>query len=271
MERQNAHIAMPGNILPKPVYVAIASLDITECISCALGNGVSLISALSPTGRLEDTNAIRMRDNDENSPTFDSEGVVRGRVEVMKNDQLGWATVNSLLWDDGDAFITCRQIGTDLGYITVSREALEPSDIPVGSGETISIEVCPPGTQNILLCPPSNPLDIGFLGDLTYEMDVGIKCEFRQPVKMTCAICPAGTYSDAIGTSICTSCSEGTANANPVHKLHGRSLQQHARRHFSRHMSRVRGWEDEQRRSDFLHELRAWFICRVWRSSLYFV
>lgn len=200
MERQNAHIAMPGNILPKPVYVAIASLviteippiketsalsakpeqhqfscvslrssqDRTECTSCALGNGVSSISALSPTDRLEDNNAIRMRDNDDNSPTFDSEGVVRGRVEVMKYDQLGkpprkfrnsnpsnnsnskhgslrlslatlaagWATVNSLVWDDGDALITCRQIGTDLGYITVSGEALEPSDTPAGSGET---------------------------------------------------------------------------------------------------------------------------------------
>ena len=88
-----------------------------------------------PTGQLQDASSVRIRDASNNSPTFDSEGVVSGRIEVKPSGETAWGTIWYNSWDDVDALVACREIGNELGYATISGTALTWDNTPEGSGE----------------------------------------------------------------------------------------------------------------------------------------
>ncbi|GMI18400.1 hypothetical protein TrLO_g15670 [Triparma laevis f. longispina] len=87
-------------------------------VECGLGSG-----NVVPTGQLQDGTSVRIRasvngrgvngrdpsfggggedDGTDISPTFDSEGVVKGRIEVKPSGETAWGTIDEDGWDDTD-------------------------------------------------------------------------------------------------------------------------------------------------------------------------
>ncbi|GMI09728.1 hypothetical protein TrLO_g5311 [Triparma laevis f. longispina] len=122
-------------------------------VECGLGSGpdTRLVYQLTeqytslpkPTGQLQDTSRVRIRDDTNNSPTFDSEGVVSGRIEVKPSGETSWGTIIDWdgKWDNFDAQVACHEIANELGYAIFdplsggSFSALSFDNTPVGSGD----------------------------------------------------------------------------------------------------------------------------------------
>ena len=164
---------------------------------CGLGSGVVV-----PTGQLQDASSVRIRDASNNSPTFGSEGVVSGRIEVIPSGETAWGTIQASYWDDVDALVACREIGNELGYAIISGAALSYGNTPDGSGEIYWTEVACSGYEETLdSCSKSSTTS-------TYhEYDIGITCKFVQADE--CEACPAGAYSNTVSKSPCTNCKVG--------------------------------------------------------------
>ncbi|GMI02512.1 hypothetical protein TrST_g6280, partial [Triparma strigata] len=162
-----------------------------------------------PTGQLQDASSVRIRDAFNNSPTFDSEGVVSGRAEVYHDGQ--WGTIATFEGDTSDntedAAILCRQLATELGFSPLSSGRLSWSSTPSGSGKiwlsSTGSSSCSGAELTLDACP-----SYGGWGSLEswadHNDDIGIICKFVQADE--CKACPAGKFSDTIGTSPCTSC-----------------------------------------------------------------
>ncbi|GMH86623.1 hypothetical protein TrST_g13909 [Triparma strigata] len=178
-------------------------------IECGLGSGGDLSGSTSPpTGQLQDASSVRIRDASNKSPTFDSEGVVSGRIEVKPSGETAWGTIRYYIWDDVDALVACREIGNELGYATISGTALYYYDTPDGSGKIWWSGVgCLGSEETLESCSKSTTTS-------TYHpYDIGITCKFVQADE--CEACPAGTFSDTIDTSPCTNCEAGRYSSTP--------------------------------------------------------
>ena len=151
------------------------------------------------SGQLPDAASIRIRDSSNISPTFTSEGVVSGRIEVKPSGQTVWGTILNDSWGDTDALVACREIGNELGYATISGTALYKSDTPDGSGEIWWWNVqCSGSEETLESCSKRTTTST------SHSRDIGITCKFVEADE--CEACPAGTFSDTIDTSPCTSC-----------------------------------------------------------------
>ncbi|GMH58183.1 hypothetical protein TrST_g4530 [Triparma strigata] len=195
------------------------SRRLTEC-------GLGSSPAGHITGQLQDASSVRIRDDDNNSPTFDSEGVVSGRAEVYHDGQ--WGTVATFEGDSSDntqdAAILCRQLATELGVSLLSSSRLSWSSTPSGSGKIWlsntdsglslfgSSSSCSGAELTLDACP-----SYGGWGNLAtwagHEDDIGITCKFDQSDE--CEACPAGKFSDTVDTSPCTSCEAGRYSSTP--------------------------------------------------------
>ena len=71
------------------VLSLVANLKGSGALECGLGSGGDLSGPITtpPTGQLQDASSVRIRDASNNSPTFDSEGVVSGRIEVKPSGE----------------------------------------------------------------------------------------------------------------------------------------------------------------------------------------
>ncbi|GMH54097.1 hypothetical protein TrRE_jg11604, partial [Triparma retinervis] len=183
---------------------------------CGLGSGLNSTLGALPTGQLQDASSVRIRNSSNNSPTFDGEGVVSGRIEVKPSGETAWGTIyddpNPLFlalysWDDVDALVACREIGSEIGYTTISGTALSRGNTTDGSGEQWWKFVGCSGSEETLESCPKSTL---FLTD--HSNDIGITCKF---VQTECEACPAGKFSDTIYTSPCTSCEAGRYSSTP--------------------------------------------------------
>ncbi|GMH89491.1 hypothetical protein TL16_g11473 [Triparma laevis f. inornata] len=177
--------------------------DSLQC-NCALGSGGDFSFPTSPVnGQLQDVTSIRLRDSSNNSPTFDGEGVVSGRVEVKPPGKSAWGTIHGqTLWDDTDAIVACRQIGNEFGYATVSGTALSYGSTPDGSGVIWWTEVgCSGSEETLEECIPLGT------GVTNHQYDIGVTCKFSQAGE--CELCPPGKFSDVTGIRACTECEAG--------------------------------------------------------------
>ncbi|GMH94044.1 hypothetical protein TrST_g4059 [Triparma strigata] len=205
-------------IYPKCVVVLATLLLLlapTRAVECGLGNGPQTLVQSStglaaPTGQLQDASSVRIRDSSNNSPTFDSDGVVSGRIEVKPSGETNWGTIHGFVvsdWTTDNALVACREIGNELGYATivsVSTTALDRDSAPAGSGEIWWQQVsCLLGEQALEACPKSRATGTD------HYYDIGISCKFALPD--TCAECPPGFYSDSEDPSPCRSCEAGKA------------------------------------------------------------
>ncbi|GMH97849.1 hypothetical protein TrVE_jg3180 [Triparma verrucosa] len=124
---------------------AVSSSDSTSCF-CSKGSGNQLT-----TGRIQDTSKARLIDQHGHSPVF-NRGSVSGRIEVKPSgkSKFGgiWPGYDGTRWDDADARVACRQIGDELGYVTVN--GLKLSDTPQGSNIVWWKEMACMGDENIL-------------------------------------------------------------------------------------------------------------------------
>ena len=171
---------------------------------CGLGSG-----NVVPTGQLQDASSVRIRDASNNSPTFDSEGVVSGRIEVKPSGETAWGTIFLNWWDDVDALVACREIGNELDYATISGTALSYVNTPDGSGEIwwMSVE-CSGSEETLESCSKRTTTWTN------HGYDIGITCKFVQADE--CEACPAGKFSDTIDImSACTSCEAGRYSSSP--------------------------------------------------------
>ena len=174
----------------------VSSEDRSFC-ACGLGSGRPI-----PTGQLQDAASIRIRDSSNISPTFTSEGVVSGRIEVKPSGQTVWGTILNDSWGDTDALVACREIGNELGYATISGTALSYSNAPDGSGEVWWYEVACSGSEETL-----EDCSHHTTSETSHYNDIGITCKFRQANE--CEVCPAGKLSATIDNSPCTNCTVG--------------------------------------------------------------
>ncbi|GMH93208.1 hypothetical protein TrVE_jg9577 [Triparma verrucosa] len=171
--------------------------DRTLC-GCGLGSGNSF-----PSGQLQDASSVRIRDTSNNSPTFDSEGVASGRIEVKPSGETAWGTIDgNSNWDSRDALVACREIGNELGYATVSGTPLGRDDTADGSGEIWWESVQCSGSEGTL-----ESCSKWTTSSTSHHNDIGITCKYIQADE--CEACPAGKFSDTIDTSSCTNCEAG--------------------------------------------------------------
>ncbi|GMH54864.1 hypothetical protein TL16_g01770 [Triparma laevis f. inornata] len=145
---------------------------------------------------MEDGIKVRIRPK----AIFDSEGVVSGRIEVKWEGV--WGTIYKWGWDDLDAKVGCRQLGNELGYITISGTALDADDTPDGSGKQWWRNVDCAGNEEMLeRCYRVNVWSSG------HDGDIGITCKFVETGQ--CETCPSGKFSDTVDPSFCTDCEAG--------------------------------------------------------------
>ena len=94
---------------------------------------------VSPTGQLQDRTIGRIRDSDNNSPSFDVFGVVSGRIEYKPSWKTSWGTIRYNDFEDDEALVSCREIGNELGYATVSGTVIDHYGTTSVSGEIWSV------------------------------------------------------------------------------------------------------------------------------------
>ncbi|GMH73220.1 hypothetical protein TL16_g06123 [Triparma laevis f. inornata] len=197
----------------------VSSDDRTLCF-CGLGS-----SNAFPTGQLQDGTSVRIRtsvngrypgtggedDGTDISPTFDIEGVVRGRIEVKPSGETAWGTIyGDYRWDDTDALVACREIGNELGYATVSGTELRYGNTPDGSGEIWWVDLeCSGSEETLESCSKSTTSSTA----TDHQYDIGITCKFLQAGE--CEACPTGKFSNTVDTSPCTDCEAGKYSPAP--------------------------------------------------------
>lgn len=185
----------------------ILAEDQSYCV-CGKGSGGDRSGQMSiATGRLQDGTGARIRDSDDNSPTFEIEGVVRGRLEVKPSGKTIWGTISGTTisggnWDDNDALVACRQIAEETGYFLVDGTAVSEDNAPTGSGEVFWENVGCSGNEVTLESCSKEPATSNH-----HPLDVGITCKFRRADE--CQECPAGKFSDIVGFKPCSKCAGG--------------------------------------------------------------
>lgn len=154
-----------------------AKLYVRKLAKCGLGNGGDLSGprTILATGQLQDGTNIRIRDDSNNSPTFNSEGVASGKVEVKPSGKTAWGTIGDIGWGDTDALVACRENGNELGYDTVSGTELIYENTPDGSGEQLWNAVGCSGSEETLKSCSKQDYPYAY-----HFYDVGIMCKFLQ-------------------------------------------------------------------------------------------
>ncbi|GMH48501.1 hypothetical protein TrLO_g4554 [Triparma laevis f. longispina] len=191
---------------------------------CRLGSG-----AILPTSQLQDGTSVRIRvsvngrdlncndgtcedDGTDISPTFDSEGVVEGRVEVKPSGETAWGAIHYWWWGDADALVACRQLGNKLGYATFSGTHLIYSNTLERSGEIWWRYVeCSGSEESLESCSKSTTTST------SHYRDIGITCKFATPSatsSTTCLACGPGSYP-ANPLPSCTKCEAGHYSSTP--------------------------------------------------------
>ena len=178
----------------------------TCLLECSIGNGTDTAgnyTTPTPGEALPDAAHIRIRDNKNRQPTFSSEGVVKGRIEVKPSGETVWGTINGWQeWDEYDAQVACREIGKELGY-KLSRSKIDISHTD-GKGKIWWTNVGCNGSEETIDSCTKYKLGSTKLG---HGEDVGIECTFMQYTE--CKICPSGKYSDTTGHQSCKDCPAG--------------------------------------------------------------
>ncbi|GMH92953.1 hypothetical protein TL16_g12498 [Triparma laevis f. inornata] len=160
----------------------------------------------APTGQLHDSTGVRIRDGSDSSPTFTSEGVVSGRIEVLPAGEAVWGTIRDVGWDDTDALVACKQIGNELGFETISGTALTYGDTPARSGtgnfwwEAVA---CSGSELKLEECPHEAT------SFLEHWPDIGITCKFNV-VTTTWPDSSSHEHSDAT----CSGCTVVSSSGN---------------------------------------------------------
>lgn len=185
-------------------------------VECGLRSGCDLSGPTSsPTGQLQDGTSVRTRASvngadqgaDDNgtdiSPTFDSDGIVEGRIEFKPSGETAWTTIMGNGWGDEDALVACREIGNELGYTTVSGVEVNIDETPDGSGEQRWYNVRCSGREETL---ESCSGEEDFPNGSNHYYDIGITCKFQF---VQCEACPTGMFSNSVDTSPCTDCEAG--------------------------------------------------------------
>jgi hypothetical protein len=167
---------------------------------CGLGSGGDY--SVSPVGQLQDGTSVRIRDSSNNSPTFNSEGVVEGRAEVYHSEE--WGTICDDSFDNNDALVFCRQMGNELGYSVVSGTMVSSGSTPDGSGTIWLDDLACSGSEATLDACSHNGWDSHNCG---HSEDVGVRCKFLQADE--CESCPAGKFNGAVDSSPCSDCIAG--------------------------------------------------------------
>lgn len=156
-----------------------------------------------PTGTLTDATSVRIRYDSNNSPAFNGEGFVSGRIEVIPPGETNWGSINVQNWDNNDALVGCREIGPELGYFIVSGIALDEHNTPDGSGDVHWRDVgCDGSEASLRSCSHSSTR----FWD-THSYDIGVTCQFR--TLGDCESYLAGKFSGTIGSTECTDCEAG--------------------------------------------------------------
>jgi hypothetical protein len=173
--------------------------------SCGLGSGtVGWYEGLV----VPDTTGIRLQ-TAAGTPSFDSEGQVQGRLEVRAGDD--WVNVegysgslDSTDFEEEEATVACRPLGSELGYALVSSSAVskDNTDTPTSG---IMYEVHCTGVEDTL----ESCTSFGAWHGNVRDWAVGVSCTFLAPGD-ECEECVAGKYSDTSGVAACTSCTAGS-------------------------------------------------------------
>jgi hypothetical protein len=179
--------------------------------SCGLGSQPKMDTA-PPVGVVPDTTGIRLQTRS-GTPSFDSEGQVRGRLEVKVGDE--WATVpdgDGIAWmssfqSGAEATVACRQLGVELGYTLVSANKVASSNTDDGSSSAPAYEVTCAGAEATLDSCTMFRLNNWASG--RPDWDVGVSCTFLAPSD-GCDECVAGKFSDTTSVAACMNCAAGS-------------------------------------------------------------
>jgi serine protease 12 (motopsin) len=192
------------------VTECVVSSDTEGCL-CDVGSETAM---LTPSGVVPDTTGIRLQ-TASGTPSFDSEGQVQGRLEVVLDGQ--WRTVedwsgssggivDSSIFGSQEATVACRQLGNELGYELVSASRVSGVETADGTGAVY--EVTCTGEETTIESCSFREWD----WPDWHEGDVGVSCAFLAPGN-ECEACVAGKYSDAIGVAACTNCAAGSSSS----------------------------------------------------------
>ena len=170
-------------------------------LDCAEGSGTVHLALPDP---LPDASSIRIRDSDDNCPTFTSGGVVSGRIEVRPSGKTQWGAIYRTEWDDHDAKVACRQVANELNYELISSNKLSEGETPDGSGEIWWTRLdCNGSEETLESCSHADCTNCS-----NRRRTIGMNCTFAQHGE--CETCPAGKFSDTVGPQTCSSCVAGT-------------------------------------------------------------
>lgn len=80
-----------------------ASADQSRCL-CKVGHGVNVAgtATTAPSRQVPDGTSVRILDGDGNRPSFDSWGLVTGRIEVLPRGETEWGTIGGNPGYSGD-------------------------------------------------------------------------------------------------------------------------------------------------------------------------
>lgn len=190
--------------------------------------------------------------NAEGTPSFDTHGTVRGRLEVKVHTE--WATVAG--WEDSfggfgsaggdvcnppassccstpnlhprsqvEALVACRQLGNELGYLVVDASKIERWATDDGSSTSQYLVTCAGMESTLASCASfevwEQPFSNYEVGVACTFLEQGTQCEACVAGKFSdsrlgmCMDCVAGSFSSP-GASSCEMCEAGKASATPA-------------------------------------------------------
>ncbi|GMH80757.1 hypothetical protein TL16_g08683 [Triparma laevis f. inornata] len=223
------------SFLPPPILASdcshLQTLTTESGCVCKLGTQPTLAI---PTGNLDPGTTIRLATGTSTltSPTFDSNGIVSGRLEVKTTASLSanaamWGTVSAFYSSDYEtipmtvpaAIVACRQLADELNLhsdLTFS-EPLQFDSVTPGYIEPIINELACFGTEAAITYSGTEP---DKTPDCTYthvedlhtnnNFDVGVQCRFLKIDESSSAACEACPPGKSSGTSLnnkqCTDC-----------------------------------------------------------------
>ena len=177
-----------------------ATEDRKSC-GCPPGRGLRY-----PSGALASGHSMRLsisEGDDFEAPRFEEQGFIEGRLELKYGR---WGTLRESIdytypFTANEAIVACRQLGRELGFTTISAEAIPYYETPDGTVDCIADDLDCDGTE-------SNLGDCLTLTSLvcqrdTNHFDVGVRCQFAS---LECYNCEPGTFSSSTLLSACDLC-----------------------------------------------------------------